>query len=104
MITHQFASRVSLRRDIIESFAQSPFHLPAIRSLDAFELHPKITFIIGENGSGTSTLLETIAVSLGFNTEGQSLLATDREQILVGQNSQFIITTHSSILMAYPDA
>lgn len=72
MITSQFASRVTLRRDIVESFTQYPFHLPAIRNLDSFELHPKITFIIGENGSGKSTLLEAIAVSLGFNAEGGS--------------------------------
>jgi predicted ATPase len=34
------------------------------------ELHPKMTFFIGENGSGKSTLLEAIAVALGFNPEG----------------------------------
>lgn len=70
MISSQFASRVSLQRNDVESFDQYPFSLPAIRHLDALELHPKVTFIVGENGSGKSTLLEAIAISLGFNPEG----------------------------------
>lgn len=70
MISSQYVSRVTLRRDIVESFNQYPFSLPAIRSLDYFELHPKVTYFIGENGSGKSTLLEAIAVALGFNAEG----------------------------------
>jgi predicted ATPase len=32
--------------------------------------HPKATFIIGENGSGKSTILEAIAVAYVFNAEG----------------------------------
>ena len=70
MISTQFASQVSLRRDAIESFERFPFNLPALRSLDKLELHPKVTFFVGENGSGKSTLLEAMAASLGFNPEG----------------------------------
>lgn len=44
--------------------------LPAIKSLDRLELHPRVTFFIGENGSGKSTLLEAMAVADGFNAEG----------------------------------
>jgi predicted ATPase len=36
------------------------------------ELHPAVTFLVGENGSGKSTLLEAIALKLGFNAEGGS--------------------------------
>ena len=70
MISSQFASQVSLRREDVESFERYPFCLPAVRSLETLELHPKVTFLVGENGSGKSTLLEAIAVSLGFNPEG----------------------------------
>lgn len=70
MIASQFASQVRLRRDAVDSFDRYPFCIPAIRTLDVLELHPKVTFIVGENGSGKSTLLEAIAVSLGFNAEG----------------------------------
>ena len=34
------------------------------------QLHPSVTFLVGENGSGKSTLLEAIAVAWGFNAEG----------------------------------
>ncbi len=67
-----YISRVSLKRDGIESFDRYPFNLPAIRSLEPIHLHPKVTFLVGENGSGKSTLLEAIAVALGFNPEGGS--------------------------------
>jgi len=72
VISTQFAGRVTLLRDKVESFARYPFSLPAIRTLDFIDLHPKITFIVGENGSGKSTLLEAMAVALGFNPEGGS--------------------------------
>jgi predicted ATPase len=70
MISSQYVISVSLRRDKVESFGGYPFALPAIRSLERLDLHPKVTFFVGENGSGKSTLLEAIAVSLGFNPEG----------------------------------
>jgi predicted ATPase len=66
----QYVSRVSLRREKVESFDRYPFSLAAVRTLDQLDLHPKMTFFIGENGSGKSTLLEALAVSLGFNAEG----------------------------------
>lgn len=72
MISTQYVSRVTLLRNKVDSFDRYPFCLPAIRSFDHIELHPKVTFFIGENGSGKSTLLEAIAVSLGFNAEGGS--------------------------------
>lgn len=72
MVSFQFASRITLQRDRVDSFERYPFNLPAVRSLDRLELHPKVTFLIGENGSGKSTLLEAMAVSLGFNAEGGS--------------------------------
>jgi predicted ATPase len=63
-----------------------PFDIPAIRTLDRLELHPAVTFFIGENGSGKSTLLEAMARKLGFNPEGG------------GRNFQFSTReTHSSL-------
>ena len=48
--------------------------LPAVRALGDRE-HPlrfpaDVTFLVGENGTGKSTLLEAIAVACGFNAEG----------------------------------
>jgi len=72
VVDRQFVSRMSLRRDQVESFDRYPFCVPAVRHLDTLELHPKVTIFVGENGSGKSTLLEALAVSLGFNAEGGS--------------------------------
>jgi predicted ATPase len=70
MVNNQYLRQVTLRREIVPSFDQFPFSLPAVRGLDVLDLHPAVTFLVGENGSGKSTLLEAIAVSLGFNPEG----------------------------------
>lgn len=70
MNSNQYLRDVALQRKDIESFDRYPFSLEAVRSLDRLQLHPKVTYFIGENGSGKSTLLEAIAVSLGFNPEG----------------------------------
>ena len=72
MIPTQFAGRVTLLRDKVKSFDEYPFSLPVVRTLDFIDLHPKVTFLVGENGSGKSTLLEAIAIALKFNPEGGS--------------------------------
>jgi predicted ATPase len=72
MISSQYVSRITLRRDKVESFDRYPFSLPVVRSLEQIDLHPHVNFFVGDNGSGKSTLLEAIAVSLGFNAEGGS--------------------------------
>lgn len=65
-----FLQAVCLLRDRVAGLETYPFSIPAIRSLDRLELHPAVTFFIGENGSGKSTLLEAIALKLGMNAEG----------------------------------
>jgi len=44
--------------------------VPALRSIDTLVFSNPITFFVGENGTGKSTLLEAIAVGYGFNPEG----------------------------------
>lgn len=48
-------------------------HVPAIHHFSSFSLTTPITFFVGENGTGKSTLLEAIAINYGFNPEGGSL-------------------------------
>lgn len=58
-----------------------PFSLPVFRGLDEMQFHSKVTFVIGENGTGKSTLLEAIAIVWGFNSEGgtRNLLFSTRD-------------------------
>lgn len=69
---YPFIRSVNLKRDEVPSFKRYPFDLPCIAGLTRLELHPAVTFFVGENGSGKSTLLEAIAVKHGFNAEGGS--------------------------------
>ena len=70
MLSQQYLEQITLRRDIVPSFDEYPFCLAAVRELTSLKLHPKVTFLVGENSSGKSTLLEAIAVGMGFNAEG----------------------------------
>lgn len=67
-----YITEIALKREAVESFDKYPFSLAAVRPLDRLELHPAVTFFIGENGSGKSTLLEAVAIACGFNAEGGS--------------------------------
>ncbi len=48
------------------------FNLRSTKSFRKLDLHPKVTFFVGENGSGKSTMLEAIAIANGLNAEGGS--------------------------------
>ncbi|CAM3826984.1 AAA family ATPase [Mesobacillus thioparans] len=72
MLNWQYVRSVSLNAEEGSSFDSYPFNLPSFKNLNELDLHPKVTFLIGENGMGKSTLLEAIAVGLGFNPEGGS--------------------------------
>ena len=69
--------------------------LPVVRHLARTPLvfHAPVTLLVGENGVGKSTLIEAIAVGMGFNAEGGT------------RNFNFSThATHSPILMTYPGA
>lgn len=73
MRSDQYFIGMRLKRNNIPSFEDYPFNLPSINTLNELEFHPNVTFFVGENGMGKSTLLEAIAVAAGFNAEGGSL-------------------------------
>ena len=69
--THYLRS-FELQKEKIPRKKEYPYNLPVVRYLESIELHEKVTFLVGENGTGKSTLLEALAVGYGFNPEGVS--------------------------------
>ncbi len=72
MIDEPYIYRISFKSEDMPCFEVYPFSLPAVHQLEKLKPHPKVTFLVGENGSGKSTVLEAIAVAYGFNPEGGS--------------------------------
>lgn len=73
MFRSQYIRGITVKREEVPTFMEYPFNLPSFRTLEDLDFHQKVTFFVGENGMGKSTLLEAIAVALGFNPEGGSL-------------------------------
>ena len=44
--------------------------IEALQGVNSLEFTSPITFFVGENGTGKSTLLEALAIAAGFNPEG----------------------------------
>lgn len=68
--TKPYLIRASFRPDAEIDFDAYPFNIPAVRELGNFDFHPNVTLLVGENGAGKSTVLESLAVALGFGSEG----------------------------------
>lgn len=64
--------RVKVKFDSQTDFNQYPFSLPIIKNLEEIVFPTQVTFVVGENGSGKSTILEAIASNAGFGIEGGS--------------------------------
>jgi len=84
-----YVREIVLDRDKVGSFDAWPFSLPVVKSLESLKLHPKVTFLVGENGSGKSTIIEAVAQAMGMNVEGGS------------KNFYFSTRTHESPLGEY---
>ena len=68
-MNHQFIQSVMIEWDQIgrDSYLRD---IEAVAGLAKLEFTSPITFFVGVNGSGKSTMLEAIAVAAGFNPEG----------------------------------
>ncbi len=67
-----FIRSIKLNWEQVQDQTVYPYTIPAIKQLRAIDLSAPVTFLIGENGTGKSTLIEAIAIKAGFNPEGGS--------------------------------
>ena len=65
-----FLREIVLLRERVGDFTVYPYSIPAVGKLDRLRLDPAVTILIGENGSGKSTVIEAIAILAGLNPEG----------------------------------
>lgn len=65
-----YLQRVYLKPNKSPDFTSYPFSTLAMKGFQSIEFTKPVTFIIGENGSGKSTIIEAIATAYGFNPEG----------------------------------
>ena len=71
MFSELYIRKIGISRDLPPEDCVA--RLPAVRQIIAqggLELKKQVTFLVGENGMGKSTLLEAVAIALGFNPEG----------------------------------
>lgn len=66
--------RVAVDPDIVAPAGAWPYSVPAVADLvrDGLELDD-LTVLVGENGSGKSTIVEAVAMAYGLNAEGGSV-------------------------------
>ncbi|MEZ5097061.1 MAG: AAA family ATPase [Nocardioides sp.] len=74
------SDRRSVRRVVANQYAERgrwPAEIPAVRQLldEGLELPAGVTLLIGENGTGKSTIVEAVAMAFGLSPEGGSVHA-----------------------------
>jgi predicted ATPase len=86
--------RASLRADAEIDASAYPFNIAAVRALADIAFHPQVTFFVGENGSGKSTVLEALAVALGHDAQGGT------RNVQIATTTQTVSPLHSALRLA----
>ncbi len=71
-------SSIQVREPSPQDQASFPFSLEIVRSLRDLQFTAPVTFLVGENGSGKSTILEAIACAVESITVGSESVRTDK--------------------------
>ena len=70
MDSNLMIKKIIFEREEVKDFSKYPFNIEVIKNLEELEFTSPVTFLVGENGIGKSTLIEAIAVALGLPPEG----------------------------------
>ncbi len=80
---------ITLREWNEREAASFPFALGIVQSLKEIEFNSPVTFFVGENGSGKSTIMEALACAIGSVTVGSESVKTDQSLASVRKLSQY---------------
>ncbi|NMC79486.1 MAG: AAA family ATPase [Chloroflexi bacterium] len=74
MLSDLYVTGIKLVREIpADSYLRDLPVVKHLQNMGELPISKHVTFLIGENGVGKSTLIEAIAVSMGFNPEGGTI-------------------------------
>lgn len=65
-----FIKEIIYKKEEIEDLNKYPYNIKVLENFTNLKLKSPVTFLIGENGTGKSTLIEAIAIACGLNPEG----------------------------------
>ncbi len=92
-----YLQEIELNHDLIPSYEEYPFNIPIIKELRNLKFHKDVTFIVGENGTGKSTLVEAIALNLGFSIEG----GTKNVRLETAENNASSLCDYLKLIRSY---
>ena len=69
---------------------QYPFNLPLLRGLDEMRFSAPVSFFVGENGTGKSTLLEALACAAEMITVGSESVKTDKSLVHARELAKYL--------------
>lgn len=78
-----------VRRPLPETPA-FPFSLPIIQALDELKFTAPVTFFVGENGTGKSTLIEALACAAEMVTVGSESVRTDQSLVYARELAKYL--------------
>ena len=74
LMSSLYVTKISISREIPQdNYLNNLSVVKNLKEMDGIQLSRNVTFLVGENGVGKSTLIEGIAVAMGFNPEGGTI-------------------------------
>jgi len=74
LLNNLYINRITITKEIPEwNYLRNLPVVKCLKEMDGIRLSKNVTFLVGENGVGKSTLIEGIAVAMGFNPEGGTI-------------------------------
>lgn len=92
-----FLQKIKFLKDQVPNSKIFPFNIPFLKHFDTLKFHKNVTFLVGENGIGKSTLIESIAEGLGLSSEG----GTKNFNLKTHQNTSDSLHPYFNFSMSY---